>query len=451
MSSGPYAGGSPVTYETTITNNGWSTAYDIAWQDTLPAGLELPQLIAVTRAGTPLVEGTDFASDFSGEPQTIDFNGGTSHTSLAPGASLVVRYRAQVRNDVGSGATLTNSADVDWASKDGAPAGSRVYDDAAQENGYTADTDAASIMTRQAALTKDVTPTTARIGETLTYTVRVTVPAETVAIGPDLSDAIATDGMSYVPGSATVTDVSGEPQTPAVLSGVTEDTSASPGSTIDFRFQTPIDNADPSHPTGDADYVFDLTFQVQVTGRNDVGAWLWDPAAGPVASADTATFAWSDGTSPHSSQASAGETIGQPLLDVTKTFSDHAPASASNPIDSTVAITNTGWATAYEDGGGDGFVDQPPSCFLAATDVTVTHSVNGTLTPGVDYTASSAGTELRIDYTELARRSGARRVAHHHLPQRLRAAAGPRCAGGRRHVHQRRRDAVLEHAGRRCR
>jgi fimbrial isopeptide formation D2 family protein/uncharacterized repeat protein (TIGR01451 family) len=399
LSSGPYAGGSPVTYETTITNNGWSTAYDITWQDTLPAGLELPQLISATRAGTPLVAGTDFTSDFSGNPQTIDFNGGTSHTSLAPGASLVVRYSAQVRNDVGSGATLTNSADVDWASKDGAPAGSRVYDDGPRENGYAADTDAASVMTRQAALTKSVTPTTARIGETLTYTIRVTVPAETVAIGPDLSDAIATDGMSYVPGSATVTDVNGDPQTHAVLSGVSEDTSASPGSTIDFQFQSPIDNADPSHPLGDTDYVFDLTFQVQVTGRDDVGAWLWDPGAGPVTSADTATFSWSDGASPHSSQASAGETIGQPVLAVTKTFSDHAPSSAISPIDSTVTITNTGWATAYEDDGGYDFVDQPPSCFLAATDVTVTHSVNGALTPGVDYTVSHAGTTLRIEYT----------------------------------------------------
>ncbi len=398
VSSGPYAGGSPVTYETTITNNGWSTAYDIAWQDTLPAGLELPQLISVTRAGTPLVAGTDFASDFSGNPQTIDFNGGTSHTSLAPGASLVVRYSAQVRNDVGSGATLTNSANVDWASKDGAPAGSRVYDDGPREIGYTADTDTASIQTQAAALTKDVTPATARIGETLTCTMRVTVPAETVAISPDLSDAIATDGMSYVPGSATVTDVSGDPQTHAVLAAVTEDTSASPGSTIDVRFQSPIDNADPSHPLGDADYVFDLVFQMQVTGRDDLGAWLWDPAAGPVGSADTATFSWSDGAGPHSSQASADETIGQPVLAVAKTFSDHAPDSAVTPIDSAVVITNTGWATAYEDGGGYDVVDQPPSCFEAATDVTVTHSAGGTLTPGVDYSVSYAGAKLRIEY-----------------------------------------------------
>jgi len=399
VSSGPYAGGSPVTYQTTITNNGWSTAYDIAWQDTLPAGLELPQLIAVTRAGTPLVPGTDFTSDFSANPQTIDFNGGTSHTSLAPGASIVVRYGAQVRNDVGSGATLTNTADVDWASKDGAPGGSRVYDDSAQETGYTADTDSASITTQQAALTKAVTPATARIGETLTYTLRVTVPAETVAIDPHLTDAIATDGLSYVPGSAVLTDVSGQPQTPAVLAGVTEDASPSPGSTIAFQFQSPIDNADPSHPMGDTDYVFDLTFQVQVTGRDDLGAWLWNPAAGPVTSPDMATFAWSDGASPHSSQAGATETIGQPLLDVVKTFSDRTPPSAATPIDSTVVITNRGWATAYEDSGGYDFVDQPPTCFEAATDVTVSHSVNGMLTPGVDYTVSYAGTTLRIEYT----------------------------------------------------
>ena len=398
VSGGPYAGGSPVTYETTITNTGWSTAYDIAWQDTLPAGLELPQLISVTRGGTALQAGTDYSSDFSGNPQTIDFNGGTSHTSLAPGASLVVRYSAQVRNDVGSGATLTNSADVDWTSKDGAPAGSRVYDDGVHETGYTADTDTASIQTQTAALTKSVAPATARIGETLTYTMRVTVPAETVAISPDLTDAIATDGMSYVPGSATITNVSGNPQTGAALAGVTEDTSASPGSTIDFRFQSPIDNADPSHPLGDDDYVFDLTFQVQVTGKDDLGAWLWDPAAGPVDSADTATFSWSDGAGSHGSQASATETIGQPVIAVAKTFGDHAPASAASPIDSTVVITNKGWATAYEDGGGYDFVDQPPSCFVAATDVTLTHSGNGTLTPGVDYAVSYAGTELRIEY-----------------------------------------------------
>ena len=398
-SSGPYAGGSQIDYQTTITNTGWNTAYDIAWQDALPAGLEAPQLVSVSRAGTPLTQGTDFAADFAASPQTIDFNGGTSHTSLAPGAAIVVRFTAQVRNDVGSGATLTNVADVDWSSKDGAPADSRVYDDGVNETNYTLDTSSASITTRAAALAKSVTPATARIGETLTYTVRVTVPAETVAYTPGLADAIATDGLSYVPGSAAISAVSGDPQTLAVLTGVTEDTSPAPGSSLTFALQTPIDNADPSHPVGDSDYVFDLSFQMQVTGKSDVGAWLWNPAAGPVSSNDTATFAWTDGFGPHASQASATETIVQPHLTMTKTFSTHAPASAAAPIDSTVVIANTGWATAFEDGAGYDFVDTPPSCFAAATNVTLTHSANGVLTEGADYAVSFSATTLQIEYT----------------------------------------------------
>ena len=397
-SSGPYAGGSQIVYRTTITNTGWSTAYDITWQDALPAGLELPQLVSVTRAGTPLTAGTDFVADFAASPQTIDFNAGTSHTSLAPGASIVVNFTAQVRNDVGSGATLTNTADVDWTSKDGAPADSRVYDDGPNETNYTLDTSSASITTRAAALTKSVAPATARIGETLTYTVRVTVPAETVAYAPSLTDAVATDGLRYVPGSAAISDVSGDPQVAAVLAGVTEDTSPAPGSTLAFALQSPIDNADPSHPTGDTDYVFDLTFQMQVTGKADSGAWLWDPTAGAATSDDTATFAWSDGAGLHSSQASATETIVQPDLTMTKSFSTHAPASAAAPVDSTVVITNSGLATAYENDAGYDFVDTPPSCFLAATNVTVTHSANGPLTAGVDYAVSFSGTTLQIEY-----------------------------------------------------
>ncbi len=397
-STGPYAGGSQVKYQTTITNTGWSTAYDITWQDSLPAGLEAPQLLSVTGPSGALTPGVDYAADFAATPQTIDFDGGTSRTSLAPGASIVVAFTAQVRDDVGSGATLVNTADVDWASKDGAPAGSRVYDDSPQETNYTLDTSFASITTRDAALTKDVSPATARIGETLTYTVRVTVPAETVAYAPSLTDVIATDGLRYVPGSAAITYVSGDPQTAAALTGVTEDTThPAPGSTLDFALAGAIDNADPG-PQGDTDYVFDLTFQMQVTGKTDGGAWLWDAAAGPATSVDTATFAWSDGVGPHSSQANATETIDQPVLTMTKSFSTHAPASAATPVDSSVVIANSGWATAYEDGAGYDFVDTPPSCFAPATNVTVTHSTNGVLAPGSDYAVSYSGTTLQIEY-----------------------------------------------------
>ena len=213
--------------------------------------------------------GTDFVADFAASPQTIDFNGGTSHTSLAPGASIVVRLQAQVRNDVGSGATLTNPADVDWASKDGAPADSRVYDDGPRETNYTARHELrVEHPPGRPRSPRSVTPATARIGETLTYTCASRCRPRRSPISPDLTDAIATDGLRYVPGSAAISDVSGDPQTAAVLAGVTEDTSARSGLDPDLRSAVAHRQRRPSHPTGDTDYVFDLTFQMQVTGKD---------------------------------------------------------------------------------------------------------------------------------------------------------------------------------------
>ena len=88
----------------------------------------------------------------------------------------------------------------------------------------------------------------------------------------------------------------------------------------------------------------------------------------------------------------------QPDLTMTKSFSTHAPASAAAPVDSTVVIANSGQATAYENDAGYDFVDTPPPCFLAATNVTVTHSANGLLTAGADYAVSFSGTTLQIEY-----------------------------------------------------
>ena len=48
------------------------------------------------------------------------------------------------------------------------------------------------------------------------------------------------------------------------------------------------------------------------------------------------------------------------------------------------------------------------AAFEAATSVTVTHSADGSLTPGIDYSVSLRRTKLRIEYLSTQDRSGAR-------------------------------------------
>ena len=404
-SSPPYAGGSTVTYTSVISHDAarsrWP-AHDLLWTDTLAPQLEAPAIVSVTRTvgatSTVLVPGVDYIADLSARPISIDFSAGTSQTSLPTNGTITITYTARIVRGTGAGAAIDNTADVDWSNAEGTPPGSRRYTDTDQASSWTRDTDSETVRVSAAALRKTASPATATIGEVVSYRVRVTVPAETRLIAPPLSDVIATTGMVYVPGSAVLTHVSGTPATPAALTGAVTESRQPGSSTLTFPLAAPIDNSDPDTPVGDEPYVFDLTYDVVITGTSPSGAWIWDPAAPPNGSADTATLVWSDGAATRRASDDAAVSVVQPLLRLTKTFDQHTLDSAQ-PVHTTVVIVNDGESTAYENPRGFDFTDAAPPGFSSPTDITVTHSANGLLTLGTDYTVDIDGNDLRIEYT----------------------------------------------------
>jgi len=401
-STPPYSGGSTVTYTSVISQDGsraqWP-AHDILWKDSLAAQLESPAIVSVTHSALgALTAGVGYVADLASRPITIDFSGGSTHTSLAPGATITIVYTARIVPGTGAGASITNTADVDWSTIDGTPVGSRRYTDTNQAATWTADSDNETIRVAPAALVKTCDPTSATIGDTVAYRLRVTVPAETRLLAPAITDAISTTGMVYVPGSASVSLVSGTPAAGAVLSGAVTETRLAGSSTLAFPLATPIDNADPTGPAGDADYVFDITYQVRVTGTSPADVWIWDPTSPPNGTADRATLAWNDGATARQASDDAALAIIQPWLKLTKTFDPHT-LDAAGPVNTSVVVVNDGQSTAFENPEGYDFTDTAPPGFRPPTAITVTHSANGLLVEGVDYSVTLSGNDLALEYT----------------------------------------------------
>jgi len=339
--AGPYSGGGMVTYRSVITNAGTATAYDVTWQDVLPAFLGNANLISIHRGATDITGSV--TADFTSSDTTLTVTDFAS--SLAAGESFTIIYDAEVDPEVGAGAALTNTADADWSTLPGVVPGERVFDDQAWES-RTLDTASNTIYTAQAALAKSANVPTATIGDVITYTLEVTVPSETVLYTPYLVDAFAADGVEYVAGSAAINDVSGSPQTAASISATTVST-AGAGGTVRFDLNG-IDNADATTADGDDPYVFELTYDVLVTGLTDASAWMWFPPAGGDVAPNTASLRWSDGTTDRALTATESVAIAQPLLALDKTEASTGPYEGGETVTFQTVVTNNGSAIAHD-------------------------------------------------------------------------------------------------------
>jgi len=339
--AGPYSGGDVVTYRSVITNAGTAPAYDITWQDVLPAFLGNANLISIHRGATDITGSV--TADFTSSDTTLTVTDFAS--PLAVGESFTIVYDVQVDPEVGAGAALTNTADADWSTLPGVVPGERVFDDRPWES-RTLDTASNTIYTEQAALTKSANMLTATIGDVITYTLEVTVPSETVLYTPYLLDAFTADGVEYVAGSAAINDVSGSPQTAATISATTTST-AGAGGTVRFDLNG-IDNADAATADGDDPYVFELTYDVLVTGLTDASAWMWFPPTGGDVAPNTASLRWSDGTIDRVLTDTESVAIVQPLLALDKTEVSTGPYEGGETATFQTVVTNNGSATAHD-------------------------------------------------------------------------------------------------------
>jgi uncharacterized repeat protein (TIGR01451 family)/fimbrial isopeptide formation D2 family protein len=406
---GPVSGGDTVNYTITIANIGWWTAFNNVIVDTLPVGMrgtDPSATVAVTLDAAPLTAGVDYSVSYSGASGelSVDLEGGTSDTDIPAGSVLVITYTATVDGDVGSGSTLTNVASVSYNSRiDGSGRQVDRTTDPDDEN-----TDDSTVEVDPVEIAKSIIgPNPATIGDEVTYVYTMTIPAETVAYWPEILDVIYADGIAYVAGSSSLSDVSGSPLASAAFRGGTSDPGVNygspiPGATFTWLLDTII-NAGPG-ATGDTPYVFQLSFRARVTGLADDGTtWLWWPPTADDSADDNGSIRWNttdEGAGvTNRTRTSNRETtdVDQPYLVLDKSNDAVGTKGGGDPVVYTIRIDNNGWWTAFN----NVIVDTLPVGMRAADpSATVAVTLDAVpLTAGVDYSVSYSGAsgELTVD------------------------------------------------------
>ena len=188
-----------IDYTVTATNSnaaGTSVANGTTIVDTVPAGLT-----PVNGANNPVADGGTVNPDggtWDETARTITWTAG----ALNPGASAVVHYSVQVDEDaIGSG-TLTNDAQVNTRSLAGGvndsgrrTASSPGLNSGNDFGGYRADDDV-TVRLLGATIDKTTTPASGTIGEQLTHTLTVTIPASIQLFDATVVDDIP-DGLVF--------------------------------------------------------------------------------------------------------------------------------------------------------------------------------------------------------------------------------------------------------------
>lgn len=250
--------GQLVTFTVVLENTGQSAAQDILWQDTLPAelyeaGTNLASLVSVvsSTAGT-LSESTDFVSDFSSNPVTIDLTG-SANTQLDAGETITITYTTTVEGTVSDGQTFSNDTEVtSYSSLDGPSGIEREY-------GPVTDSETLTAQSPGLVTTKTLTSSDSivQIGQTLDFQFEVENIGSAVAENVDISDTLPT-GTSYVAGSTTAGWSSGGSSTADPTGGTGPnldwdlDASILAGETLTISYQVEVTSASPGLYTNTA-------------------------------------------------------------------------------------------------------------------------------------------------------------------------------------------------------
>ncbi len=380
VTPGPFVGGQDILYRVRVTNTGAARAYGVSFVDTMPAASSSATLTLALLSGVG-----DVKPNASLTSTTTVLRGAfDSSVSIGTTQTLILEYRVTLAPNVGAGVTLTNTADMNWASLPGAPAGSRSYVDGPYEN-WTADTSSFTTAAAPATITKRTsTAGPIRIGDTVTYSIDCTVPANTVMWWPAISDRMDKRGVTYVSESATITTRANPPSVPATFSVTSTPTITLTGgnsTTYAWTLADPIDNSGNPLP-----YAFTLSFSVRYNGLNGAAWEMWPAGTTSPGHSliDTASLAWRDvsagGPTPNHTVASnsVSTTVRQPLIRTVKsivTTVTPPPYVGGSPIRYRITLTNPGYNTAYDIVTTDTFPAEVQSAVLA----TATESGVGSL------------------------------------------------------------------------
>jgi fimbrial isopeptide formation D2 family protein/uncharacterized repeat protein (TIGR01451 family) len=221
ITASPTDAGDTITYQLQFTNSGTAPAFDITVTDALNAVLTAPVTVSGSTTGGDCGSTVSTVSGSYSAP-----NATATVTCLAAGGTATVNITATVSSTALAGYTFGNSAGLVYTSLPGTgtvgnPTGSTTPGASGTTNGerngsggtndYVASSNTVSTTLASPSLTKTINPagTEFAIGATIPYQITITVP-EGVTGGPiaNLVDTIPT-GLSYVPGSLTVTPQAG--------------------------------------------------------------------------------------------------------------------------------------------------------------------------------------------------------------------------------------------------
>ncbi len=205
-------GGDDVGYTVTVEDTGIVDAYQVQVWDVLPAQVQCSDLVTIGQSGTCV----------GGTGATIEWPA-SDIPDLGAGDSTTLTYTMTVPATTGAGEIFSNTAGVRsfiGEHNGSGPSNSYYPDDnidsslAAEENAPEADS-SADVISAGAIVSKSETGSIASIpdgdatiGETITYTIQVTVPHDTTFYNASLADPLGTR-QTYVVGSGQVTEPGG--------------------------------------------------------------------------------------------------------------------------------------------------------------------------------------------------------------------------------------------------
>ena len=164
-----------------------SRANDLVVVDTIPAG------VTVYNGGTPVADGGAVNPDggiWNQAARTITWDTTTTAAKLSsinPGANTTLTYNVRIDDPATSGSIFTNNVTTSATSMIGTVTGERTS--------YSANT-SDTVTAPPASVAKSVSPATATIGDTVTYTIDATVPAGITAYDATVLD-ILPDGIDF--------------------------------------------------------------------------------------------------------------------------------------------------------------------------------------------------------------------------------------------------------------
>ncbi len=323
--------GGTVDYAVTVTNTGAEAALDVVVWDLLPDEVVCADDVSAVSAGGACEAGVENRIEW-----TIPSLAATGEA----GDSVTLTYTITVPIDVAAGESLDNEAGVRTYESATNLGGRVVYTPTsnidptidADANAPIAD-DTESVPIAALALEKSVTSLTtqdgntagqATIGETVRYTVTLTIPAGTTTYAGSLTDAIDT-GSSYLASSTSVAFSDGE-----------GGTTLPAGFTVgDAELTFPATHV---NPAASGDDVFTLTFDVTVD--EEVGN-----TRAPRSTIDnTAAFDRHDSLGDAFATLDSNEVsteIVEPLVTVTKTDDTSGAVAGGDTIVYTITVTNS--------------------------------------------------------------------------------------------------------------